>query len=43
MAERLLDLGHEVVGIDSLTPYYSPDIKRINAEDVKAKGGKVFS
>ena len=42
LAERLLELGHEVVGIDSLTPYYSLDIKRINAKDVESKGGKIF-
>ncbi len=41
LAERLIDLGHEVVGIDALTEYYSPEIKRVNAEDVIAKGGKV--
>lgn len=42
MAERLLDLGHEVSGVDSLTPYYSPEIKMINVKDVERKGGKVF-
>ncbi len=42
LAERLLDLGHEVVGIDSLTEYYSPDIKKINARDVTERGGTVI-
>ena len=28
VAERLLDLGHAVVGLDSLTPYYDPALKR---------------
>ncbi len=42
LSERLLSLGHEVIGIDVLTPYYSPDIKRVNAHDVESKGGKVF-
>lgn len=42
LAERLLSLGHTVVGIDALTPYYSPDIKRINARDVGEKGCKIF-
>ncbi|MDP2705048.1 MAG: NAD-dependent epimerase/dehydratase family protein [Patescibacteria group bacterium] len=42
LAERLLGLGHEVVGIDALTDYYSPEIKKINAKDVEEKGGKIF-
>lgn len=42
LAERLLDLGHEVIGIDSFKPYYDPEIKRINAADVEAKGGKIY-
>lgn len=42
MAERLLLSGHEVSGVDSLTPYYSPEIKMINVRDVEEKGGKVF-
>ncbi|MCX6703312.1 MAG: NAD-dependent epimerase/dehydratase family protein [Candidatus Zambryskibacteria bacterium] len=42
MAERLLAEGHEVVGVDALTPYYSPDIKKINISDIEAKGAKVF-
>lgn len=30
LAERLLDDGNDVVGLDSMTDYYSPDIKRNN-------------
>lgn len=30
LAERLVDTGHEVVGIDSMTDYYSPEIKKAN-------------
>lgn len=30
LSERLLELGHEVVGIDCLTDYYSPEIKKAN-------------
>ncbi|HEX9037922.1 MAG TPA: NAD-dependent epimerase/dehydratase family protein [Ktedonobacterales bacterium] len=30
LAERLIALGHEVVGIDALTPYYEPALKRQN-------------
>lgn len=42
MAERLCAEGHEVVGVDALTSYYSPDIKKINITDVESAGGKVF-
>jgi len=35
-------MGHEVIGIDSFKPYYDPEIKRINARDVEAKGGKIY-
>jgi nucleoside-diphosphate-sugar epimerase len=42
LAERLLGMGHEVVGIDSLTTYYSPEIKRINAKDVADKGATIL-
>ena len=42
LAERMLSLGHEVIGVDILTPYYSPDIKKINILDVEKYGGKVY-
>lgn len=42
LCERLLDLGHEVVGIDALTPYYSPEIKKMNAADVEKRGGRIY-
>lgn len=42
MAERLLKEGHQVVGVDALTPYYSPEIKKINLSDVETAGAKVF-
>jgi UDP-glucuronate 4-epimerase len=42
LGERLLELGHTVVGIDSFTSYYNPSIKRINAEAVTKKGGKIY-
>ncbi|RJP70116.1 MAG: NAD-dependent epimerase/dehydratase family protein [Candidatus Abyssobacteria bacterium SURF_17] len=32
LTERLLALGHDVTGIDCLTDYYSPDMKRRNLE-----------
>jgi nucleoside-diphosphate-sugar epimerase len=31
LAERLLDLGHEVAGVDSFTDYYDPALKEENA------------
>src|SRR5438128_1593287 len=30
LAEHLLALGHEVIGIDCFTPYYEPRVKRAN-------------
>jgi len=30
LAERCLEQGHHVLGVDSLTPYYDPEIKREN-------------
>lgn len=38
LAERFLELGHEVVGIDALRPYYDPSIKKVNAHDIETKG-----
>lgn len=30
LADRLLAEGHHVLGVDALTPYYDPDVKRAN-------------
>lgn len=30
LAERLIALGHEVVGVDAFIPYYAPGVKRAN-------------
>ena len=38
LSERLVDLGHFVRGIDSLTDYYSRAMKERNAETLQAKG-----
>ncbi len=38
LAETLARQGHTVVGIDSFTDYYSPQLKQVNAEDVEAAG-----
>ena len=37
-AERLKKMGHEVVGIDNFSPYYSQDLKHKNAQDLKEMG-----
>lgn len=37
LSERLTDLGHEVVGIDIFSKYYSPQLKELNAKDLEAK------
>jgi nucleoside-diphosphate-sugar epimerase len=38
LAERLADLGHSVIGLDCLTGYYAPALKRLNARVVQDKG-----
>ena len=43
LSERLIDLGHEVVGIDCFTPYYDRVLKDLNAVDIKAKGVKLIN
>lgn len=43
LAERLVALGHEVVGIDCFTDYYSRDLKQLNADDVTAVGATIYS
>lgn len=41
LAERLLNEGHSVIGIDCFTDFYSPAIKKLNAEDVRRSGGVI--
>lgn len=41
-AERLLELGHEVVGLDNFSDYYNVDLKQMNAKAVESKGGKIL-
>ncbi|HEY1735242.1 MAG TPA: NAD-dependent epimerase/dehydratase family protein, partial [Methylovirgula sp.] len=36
MAERLLASGHEVVGLDGMTPYYDPALKRARLARLEA-------
>jgi len=40
LSERLVDLGHEVIGIDNFSPYYSVELKRLNAQDLANQGGE---
>ncbi|MEM9680669.1 MAG: NAD-dependent epimerase/dehydratase family protein [Bacteroidota bacterium] len=42
-AERLLDMGHEVIGVDNFSPYYSVELKTMNANAVKAKGASILT
>lgn len=38
LAERLIDLGHSVQGLDCFTNYYARALKALNASQVKDKG-----
>ncbi|MBT8265859.1 MAG: NAD-dependent epimerase/dehydratase family protein [Bacteroidia bacterium] len=40
-AERLLDMGHEVTGVDNFSDYYDVNLKQLNAKAVKNKGGTI--
>lgn len=42
-AERLLSLGHEVVGVDNFCDYYSLALKQMNAKAVEDKGAKIIT
>ncbi|RJR26966.1 NAD-dependent epimerase/dehydratase family protein [candidate division WWE3 bacterium] len=42
LAEKLVDLGHSVTGLDSFTDYYSPQLKRLNAADLVSKGVSII-
>src|SRR5690606_14776758 len=37
-AERLQSLGHEVIGVDNFSPYYSVELKELNAKSLTDKG-----
>lgn len=37
LAEALLDRGDQVVGLDCLTPYYSPDLKLANLKPLRSR------
>lgn len=38
LAERLVEIGHTVIGLDNFNEYYSPSLKVLNAEALKLKG-----
>lgn len=38
LAERLVDLGHDVRGLDCLTDYYDLSLKEMNVDALKGKG-----
>ena len=42
LAERLLMLGHQVVGIDCLTDYYTRAQKMLNMDQVSEKGAAML-
>ncbi|MCX7549335.1 NAD-dependent epimerase/dehydratase family protein [Xanthomarina sp. F2636L] len=41
-AERLQSLGHEVIGIDNFSPYYSESLKKLNEKALLEKGVTVI-
>lgn len=43
LSECLLDMGHDVVGLDCFTDYYAPVLKNLNATAVTQKGGQVVN
>ena len=38
LCERLTNEGHEVLGLDNLTPYYSPELKTHNVRQIEKVG-----
>ena len=42
-AERLLDLGHKVIGVDNFNNYYDVKLKELNANAVNEKGGIIIN
>jgi UDP-glucuronate 4-epimerase len=41
-ARRLLDLGHEVIGLDNLNDYYDPALKRARLAQIEGRNGFHF-
>lgn len=42
-AERLKDMGHDVIGIDNFSPYYDVDLKRLNESALNGKGIQIIN
>lgn len=42
LSERLVDMGHKVVGLDCYTPYYYVGLKKLNAKDLEKKGIEIL-
>ena len=42
LAERLVEAGHDVVGLDCFTDYYSRALKDLNAAAVRARGVEIL-
>lgn len=42
-AERLHDMGHEVIGLDNFNPYYSLELKQLNAKALTDKGIEIIT
>ena len=42
LAERLLEEGHEVVGVDCFTPYYARSVKEGNLQGLLSRSGFTF-
>lgn len=41
-AERLAEMGHQVIGIDNFSPYYNIELKELNAKALSEKGIEVL-
>lgn len=43
LSERLIDLGHTVIGLDCFTPYYYKGLKELNSKDIQKKGVELLT
>lgn len=41
-AERLITLGHNIVGLDNFSNYYDVNLKELNARDLESKGVRIL-
>ena len=42
LCEKLVSLGHEVIGLDNFNDYYSVSLKEMNAKDLESIGVQVY-